>query len=115
MAVPVAVVFIAVFIAGVRGNTCESDASLSSVEILSDLVDARINAIFAAKVAESTAAVEQRFNATVDERISTVSATLSALNATLDERITTISTTVDAQNVTISELLSQPGKLYSAT
>ena len=116
MTIPIAVVFIiaAVFATSVQGNTCESDdceCSLSSVEILSDLIDGRINAIIAARAAELTAATEEEFNAAIDERISAVNATIRILNATLDERIKSISTVVGAHNATISKLLRQPGEL----
>lgn len=120
MTIPIAVVFVAVFSTrlSVHGNTCESDVcecSLNSVEILSDLIDARINATVVAMVAEFIAVI----NATVDERISTVNATLFALDATLGERINkrNLSRAVNAQNITISKLLS-PGKhvtVYTAS
>ena len=114
MTIPIAVVFVAVFSTSVHGNTCESDVcecSLNSVEILSDLIDARINAIIAARVAEFTATTEEEFNAAIDERILAVNATIRILNATLDERIKSISTVVGAHNATISKLLRQPGEL----
>lgn len=118
MTIPIAVVFVAVFSTSVHGNTCKSDVcecSLNSVEILSDLIDARINATVVAMVAEFIAVI----NATVDERISTVNATLFALDATLGERINkrNLSRAVNAQNITISKLLS-PGKhvtVYTAS
>ncbi len=103
---PVTVIIFAVFITSVQGNTCDDcECSLSDVEVLSDLIDARINA----QVAKITAILEEKFNARVDERISTVNTTLGTVSAAVDERIRRIDGMVDAHNVTIAKLFSQPG------
>ena len=112
---PVAVVIFAVFVASVHGNTCDAcdECSLSNVEILHDLIDARISDTAATQAEEFTAALGEQFTAIVDDRISTVSTTLSALNATVNERLTTVTTTLGEHDASIAKLLSQqgPGKL----
>lgn len=111
----IAAVIFAIFVtsAHVHGNTCDAcdECSLSNIEILHDLIDARINATAAAARVEelATASAEERFNATVDDRISAVNATINALNTTVDERITTVSNMVDAYNTSLAKLLSQSG------
>ena len=75
-------ILFAVFIAIVYGDsTCKiapCKCSFSNVEILSKYIDERINATVASRVAELTAATEDRFNATIDERFITTISTESA-------------------------------------
>ena len=115
--IPVAVTFFAVFIrfASVSEAGKASECTLSNVEVLSQLIDARINATVAARVAEFTATLEERFDAAVDEQIATtLNTTISALNASTEERIETVSTTVSTLNVTITGHIGQPGEVCSA-
>ena len=85
----IAAVISAIFVtsAHIHGNSCDAcdECSLSNIEILHDLVDARINATAAAARVEelATTTAEERFNATVDDRISEVNVTINALNWTI--------------------------------
>ena len=79
-------ILFAVFIAIVHGDsTCKiapCKCSFSNVEILSKYIDERINATVAARVAELTAATEDRFNTTIDERIATaINTSISAISS----------------------------------
>ncbi len=69
-----------VIVASVPGYA--SKCTISNVEILSDLIDKRINATVTARVAELTAAIaKDRLNATVNETIAeTVSTAVSSLH-----------------------------------
>ena len=82
--ITIAVTFFAVFIANVHaGDTCDAcECTLSNIEILSQLIDERINATVSERVTTFTATIEERVNATIDERLATVNTTLSYLNAT---------------------------------
>ena len=79
-------IFFAVFIGIVHGDsTCKiapCKCSFSNIEILNKYIDERINATVASRVAELTAATEDRFNATIDERIATaINTTVSAISS----------------------------------
>ena len=80
------VIFFAVFIGIIHGDsTCKiapCKCSFNNVEIFSKYIDERINATFAAYVAELTAATEDGFNITIDEKIATaINTTVSAISS----------------------------------
>ncbi len=116
---PVSVVafFSVLIVASIPGYA--SECTISNVEILSDLIDKRINATVTARVAELTAAIaKDRLNATVNETIAeTVSTAVSKLNlsATVDERTGKVNTTVSALSVTLPKVINHPGKVRSAS
>ena len=114
--IQVAVIFFAVFITSVHCNTCDActQCPISNVEILRNLIDARINAIATARIEEFNATVEERLNARVDDRISAINTTLSALNVTVDEKMRTAGIMVDAHDITVFYLLQRLGKLSIA-
>ena len=118
VAAVISISIIAVSTAGsVRGSTCDTcECPLSNVEIINDIINARINAMITSRVEEFTASFEERMNVTLDEEIETINATLSAVDVTADERIMSTSAAVDAVNVKIvhatDKHLSQPGKTY---
>ena len=91
---------------------------LTNVEIMNDIINARINATITSRVEEFTASFEERMNATLDEEIETINATLSAIDAKADKRIVSTSAAVDAVNVKIVHATDkhlrhdQPGKTY---
>ncbi len=118
--IPVAMVFFAVFITSVHGldSTCDAcKCSLSNVEFISDLIDETINTTVTPRLEEFSASFKERIEVTLnlDEEISTVNNTLSAISAITDGRMTTVSTKVDALDVKIARRSSQPGKVYSAS
>ena len=109
--IPTALTFFAVFIiVSVSGDTSECTLSHSNIVIISQFIDARINA--AVNVAVTAATVEEEFNAAVDERIAaTVNTTFSALTASADERIRAVNTTISALNVKAARSICQPGEV----
>ena len=116
----VAVISVAVSIAGSAhgSTTCDTcKCPLSNVEIINNIINARINATVMSRMEEFTVSFEERMNATLDEEMSTINATLSTVDAAADERISAVSATLDAINVkivhTTDRLLSQPGKTYT--
>ena len=74
VAAVISISIIAVSIAGsVRGSTCDTcECPLSNVEIINDIINARINATITSWVEEFTASFEERMNATLDEEIETI-------------------------------------------
>ena len=107
----VAVAFFALLVACVYGNTCDAcdECPFSNVEILHDLIDARINATVATRVEELTAALEVR----VESDYNAVNADVGVLNTTVDERMTTVSDTIGVLDTSITKILSSqegPGK-----
>ena len=76
-------IFFAVFIGIVHGDsTCKIAPSFSNIEILRKYIDERINVTVASRVVELTAATEDRFNTTIDERIATaINTTVSAISS----------------------------------
>ena len=109
--IPAALTFFAVFIiVSVSGDTSECTLSHSNIEILSQFIDARINAAVNARVTAAT--VEEEFNAAVDDRIAAVvNTTFSALTASVDERIRAVNTTISALNVKAGRSIHQPGEV----
>ena len=79
--IPVVMTFFAVFFI-----TCSASSrcSLSNVESLSDLINARINATVASKLKEFTAT--QEFDTAIEEKVvATVATTVNPLNDTVNE------------------------------
>ena len=111
--IPVAVTYFAVFIkftsVSVAGEA--NECTLSSIEVLSQFIDERINATVAARVAEFTAALEESFDTIVDER---TAATVNVLNTSIEEQIKAANSTVGALNAAITRHISQPGEVCSA-
>ena len=113
------VLLVFIIIANEPSYASASECILGNIEVLSQLIDERINATFSTLVAEFTATLEKSIAAsvnatlntlsdTVDNKIATVNSTVSALSAAVDERMAAIS----AHDVSISKLLSQPGIKY---
>ena len=111
-----AVTFFAVFIVIANVHCYASECTLSNIDVLSQFINERINATVSTLVAEFTATIEESiaasvnatlnaFSATVDDKISRIEPD----SATIDERITTVGATVGAHGASISNLLSQPG------
>ena len=107
----VAVTFFAVFIiVSVSGDTSECTLSHSNIEVLSQFIDARINAAVNARV--TAAIIEEKFNTAVDDRIvAIVNTSFSALIARVDERIRAVNTTISALSVKVGRFILQPGKV----
>ena len=106
--IPVVVTFFAVFFI-----TCSASSrcSLSNVESLSDLIDARINATVAAKLKEFTATPE--FDTAIEEKVvATVTTTVNPLNDTVNEGKKSVNSTLSVINETIAKLSNRPGIYY---
>ena len=124
--IPVMSILVAfIIIANEPSYASADECILSNIEVLSQLIDERINVTFSTLVAEFTTTLERSIattvntilntlSDTVDTKIATVNSTVSALSATVDERMTAISATADVHDVSISKLLSQPGMLTYA-
>ena len=113
--IPVAVTYFAVFIKFISVSEAgeANECTLSSVGVLSQFIDARINATVAARVAEFTAILEESFDTIVDKR---TAATVNVLNTSIDERIKAVNSTVSVLNAAITRHIhvSQPGEVCSA-
>ena len=106
--IPVVVTFFAVFFI-----TCSASSrcSLSNVESLSDLINARINATVASKLKEFTAT--QEFDTAIEEKVvATVTTTVNPLNDTVNEGEKSVNSTLSVINETIAKLSNRPGIYY---
>ena len=120
--VPVAVTFFALIIISAPSNA-RSECTFSNIEVLSQFIDARINATVAAIVAELTAKLEEKITATVNATIGALNATINEkptmaelntiVSTTVNERISTVSTAVSALQITAAKLSNRPGKVCS--
>ena len=120
--IPVAATFFTVFITvSVSGDA--SECAHSNIEILSQFIDARINATVNARA--TAALLEEKFDTAFDEidielreRIAAIVNTtvVNALTASIDERIRAVNTTVSALNAkTARFIISQPGEVVQCT